>query len=504
MRREPQHEAETVAGGGRPRGRRAALAVCLGLAFLGGCAVGPDYTPPQTPAPESWASQDTAAAAPLSVATPQPADLVGWWRTFKDATLISLTERAIAANLDVKQAQARIRQARASRGVAAAGFWPTINSNVTYRRSLGSTTAFDSSGGGGGTIPTGVSLEQRNLFQVGMDAAWELDIFGGVRRGVEAAEADSQAAVADLRAVLVTMAGEVGTTYINLRGFQQQLAIARQNLEAQRRTAGITRQRYEAGFVSALDVANAEAQAATTEAQIPLLEAGARDAIYTLGVLLGEEPGALVTELTPAAAIPPTPPAIPVGLPSDLLRRRPDISRAEAQLHAATARIGVAKADLFPKFKLTGTFGLSSNAFSSVTDWSSRFWSLGPTVSWPIFAGGKIVANIELQNAKQEEALAAYQKTVITGLKEVESALTAYAKEQEHYTSLVTAVANNRRAVDLSMKLYVHGKTDFLNVLTAQRALYTSEDALTLSRRTLSTNLVTLYKALGGGWEVTP
>jgi len=501
LQKKPENESGIGAGRG---GQWLALAAWAGLVFLGGCAVGPDYVRPETKMPETWASQDTAAAAPLSTVRPEPAELSDWWRTFQDPLLTSLTERAIKANLDVRQAEARVMQARATKGVAGAGLWPTINSTAQYRRSLGSTSTFDSSSGTGSTVPTGISLEPRNLFQVGLDAAWELDIFGGVRRGVEAAAADQQAAMEDLRAVLVTLAGDVGTNYLTLRGLQQQISIAQQNLEAQRRTADITRKRFEAGFVSALDVANAEAQAATTAAQIPVLEAGAQDAIYSLAVLLGEEPGALVKELAPSQAIPPTPPSIPVGLPSELLRRRPDIRRTEAQLWAATARIGVAKADLFPKFSLTGTFGLSSNTLSDVADWGSRFWSLGPSVTWPIFAGGKIMWNVELQNAKQEEALAAYQKAVLTGLKEVESALTTYAKEQDHYRALAEAVTNNRRAVDLSMKLYINGKTDFLNVLNSQRSLYTSEDALTQSRRSLSTNLVALYKALGGGWEVRP
>jgi NodT family efflux transporter outer membrane factor (OMF) lipoprotein len=304
--------------------------------------------------------------------------------------------------------------------------------------------------------------------------------------------------------VLVTLVGDVGTNYFNLRGFQQQIVIARKNLEAQKKTAQITHKRFAAGFISRLDVANADAQVATTEAQIPRLESQARAAIYNLGVLLGRPPATLAKDLAIESPIPPTPPQIPVGLPSDLLRRRPDIRRAEARLHAATARIGVATADLFPRFNLTGSLGISASDLTKLGNVStSKFWSFSPSVTWPVFAGGRIRWNIKLQDALQEESLAAYEKTVLTALRDVETALVAYAKEQERRRSLAEAVISNRQAVDLAMKLYVAGKKDFLNVLTAERSLFVNEDALTESTRTLATNLVALYKALGGGWEKT-
>jgi NodT family efflux transporter outer membrane factor (OMF) lipoprotein len=248
-------------------------------------------------------------------------------------------------------------------------------------------------------------------------------------------------------------------------------------------------------------VANAKAQVATTEATIPVFESSARAAIYSLGVLLGLEPAALTQDLAKAAPIPPTPPAIPVGLPSELLRRRPDIRRAEAQLHAATARIGVATADLFPKFNLAGTFGLSANDFAKLGKFTSNFWSWGPSVTWPIFAGGRIYYNIKVQDALTEQALLTYEKTVLTALKDVETALVAYAKQQETHKSLSEAVVNNRKAVDLATQLYLAGKSDFLNVLIAQRSLFATEDALAQSTTTVDTNLIALYKALGGGWE---
>jgi NodT family efflux transporter outer membrane factor (OMF) lipoprotein len=322
-----------------------------------------------------------------------------------------------------------------------------------------------------------------------------------VRRNIEASTADMQAAMEDRRDVLVTLAAEVGTNYVNLRGSQQQIDIARKNLQAQRHTAEITRKRFQAGFVSGLDVASAQAQVATTESQIPALESAAQGAIYSLSVLLGREPAALLQELTAETPIPPTPPEIPVGLPSQLIRRRPDIRRAEAQIHAATARIGVATADLFPKFSLTGSFGLSSTDLNTLMNWSSRAWSFGPSINWPIFAGGRIWWNIEVQDALQEQTLITYEKTILIALQDVETALVAYAKELERHKSLSEAVENNRKAVDLAMKRYVAGKTDFLAVLLFQGTLYQSEDALVQSTRNLTTDLIALYKALGGGWE---
>jgi NodT family efflux transporter outer membrane factor (OMF) lipoprotein len=379
--------------------------------------------------------------------------------------------------------------------VAGAPLLPEVTASAIYQKSQGSSEAL-----GGGAVATVAGV--RELFQVGLDASWELDIFGGTRRSIEAATADLRAAVEDRRDVLITLVGDVGTNYINLRGFQQQIVIARKNLAAQKKTAQITHKRFAAGFIGRLDVANAEAQVATTEAQIPFLESQARAAIYNLGVLLGKEPAVLEKDLAIESPIPPSPPQIPVGLPSDLVRRRPDIRRAEARLHAATARIGVATADLFPRFNLTGSLGISSSDLTRIGNLStSKFWSFSPSVTWPVFAGGRIYWNIKLQDALQEESFAAYEKTVLTALRDVETALVAYAKEQERRRSLTEAVVSNRQAVDLAMKLYLAGRTDFLNVLTAERNLLVSEDALVQSTRTLATNLVALYKALGGGWE---
>ncbi len=339
------------------------ISVVLVLAAAG-CAVGPDFKQPDTETPAAWSSLDAFGKPQASTAIAGPAALAAWWSIFNDPALTGLVEKALAANLDLKIAEARVRQARAARGTAFAGLWPSLNSSASYLRSHESSPgASDTAMGTGATAPGQVRTD---LFQAGLDAAWELDIFGGTRRSIEAADADLLAAEDNRRSVLVSLAAEVGTTYISLRGYQQQLAIARKNLASQLRTAGITRKRYEAGFANALDTANAEALAASTQSQIPLLESAERQAIYSLSVLLAREPAALQLELSPEAPLPQVPQQVAVGVPSELLRRRPDVRSAEAQLHAATARVGVAVADFFPRFSLAGSFGLRGDEWQTL------------------------------------------------------------------------------------------------------------------------------------------
>lgn len=467
------------------------LSLCL--IMVAGCAVGPDFKPPEMPVPATW-----AGAAPSPATTAAEKDLARWWSVFDDRRLASLIEQAVESNLDLKFAEARIRQARAARGVAESFLGPTLDATASFQRSETSVSPTSDRGGSG----SDTLRVTTNQYFAGFDAAWELDIFGGVRRSIEAADAEVQASVETRRDVLVTLTAEVARNYIDLRAFQQRITIARQNLQAQKHSAKLTRQRFEAGLASGLDVANAEAQAATTAAVIPLLEASARQAIYSLSVLLGREPAALLQELAPALSIPTAPPSAPLGVPSDLLRRRPDIRQAEAGVHAATARIGVAEAELFPRFFISGSVGLKSSELGSWFDWSSRLWSFGPSASWRVFDTGRVRSDIAQQEALQEQSLIVYQKTVLTALQEVEAALISLRKEQEHRKALVDAVAFNRKAVDLSIRLYTEGQTDFLSVLQAQRALFVTEDALVQSTQTVSTTLVALYKALGGGWDL--
>lgn len=464
----------------------AAICGVLICAFTG-CAVGPDYTPPQMPTPEHWSGQGLV----LDARPVDHAQTVNWWKAFGDPTLDALVERAVAGNPDLHGARARIRGARSARLGAASGAWPSVQSKSGYTHNRSAAA----SGPGGA-----VSVES-NLFQTGLDALWELDLFGGVRRSVEAADAELQASIEDSRDVLVTLAAEVALDYIDLRGTQEQLLIARRTLEAQRRTAELTRSRFGAGLAGALDVARADALVATTAAQIPALETTVRQTIYAISVLLGEEPAHTLDELLEPCPIPPAPPELPVVLPSELLARRPDIRRAQAALHAATARIGVATADLFPRFNLIGSAGFQGAKFNDWLKWSNRVWSVGPTIDWQLFTAGKVRSNIEIQKAARDEALSTYKKTVLAAFQEVENALVAYAGERERYKALQESVASNRRALDLARRLYTEGMTDFLDVLEAERSLYASEDALVESRRTLSRQVVALYKALGGGWE---
>jgi NodT family efflux transporter outer membrane factor (OMF) lipoprotein len=409
--------------------------------------------------------------------------VTNWWTVFKDPILETLVIRAVATNLDLKLAESRVRQARAQRAVTAGALWPSLDASGDYRYSRQNS-----------------ALNPGNLYQMGLDASWELDVFGGTRRAVEAATADLKASIEDRRDVAVTLTAEVALSYLGLRGLQQEIAIAKENLDAQLHSVEITRQRFRGGFIGKLDVANAEAQVATTRSQIPVLEASARQTIYALSLLLAREPSALVDELSSAGVLPLTPPEVPMGLPSDLLRRRPDIRRAEAQLHGATARVGMSTSELFPKFSLTGSLGTLGAKPSSLVNWSNPVYSVGPTVTWAIFRAGAILAQIRVQNALEEQALINYQKAVLTALNDVEGALVAYVREQQHRQALTEAVAANREAVRLATQLYAQGETDFLSVLIAQRALFTAQDSLVQSERAVATDLVTIYKALGGGW----
>jgi NodT family efflux transporter outer membrane factor (OMF) lipoprotein len=451
--------------------------------------VGPDYAKPQTAVPAQWSE------------TPEPGIASGepqveptrWWAVFNDPQIDSLVQRAVASNKDLQAAEARIREARALRSIATAGAYPAVAASGAYTRSRDSGNT-DSSRSGG--------VDDEDLFDAGFDANWEIDVFGGVRRSVEAASADVSASEEDYNNVLVTLLAEAVRNYIELRGSQLRISIARENIGSQEQTLELAQARLEAGLGSELEVAQARAQLATTEAQIPALETSMKQSIHRLGVLLGQPPGTLLDELSTSEPMPAAPPEVPVELPSELLRRRPDIRQAERELAAQTARIGVAVADLFPRFFLTGALGLQSANLSDFVSSGSRFWSIGPSFSWPEFSAGRIRANIKLQEIRQEQALISYEQVVLTSLEEVENALVSYGKEQAARRSLAQSVESNRRSVEISNELYAKGLVDFLNVLVSQRALYQSEDALAQSDQRVLTNLAALFKALGGGWEI--
>ncbi|HEX7230578.1 MAG TPA: efflux transporter outer membrane subunit [Candidatus Binatia bacterium] len=466
------------------------------LCFLAaGCSVGPDYRPPETATPGAWQE------AQQSGVDTQAGDLTEWWKEFKDPLLDSLVERAVKSNLDLRIAEARVREERATLAATAAGLWPTLDVSGSYSRNRASQNAIGSPTQGAVVAPTGARQLENNFYKTGFDSSWEIDVFGGTRRQIEGAEAILQASIEERRGVLVTLLGDVARNYIDLRGLQRRLEVAQENLRAQQDTLGLTRVRFDAGLASDFEVAQSEGEVATTAAQIPTLQSALKQAAYRLDVLLGTQPGTTWDELARTAPIPALPPEAHVGLPADLLRRRPDIRSAERQLAAATAQVGAATANLYPRFSLLGNIGLQS---ISASDWitaQSRFWSIGPTISWPVFDAGRIRATIEIRNAQQEQALKQYEKSVLTAFEDVENALVNYGNEQIRYRSLLEAVAANRRALEMANDLYIQGLVPFLNVLDAQRTLYATEADLAQSEANMAANLVALYKALGGGWE---
>ncbi len=462
-----------------------------GLAGLAACAVGPDYRPPAPGSAAAWSSPvagglDTASSAPAS-----------WWASFNDPELDTLIERAVKSNLDLRVAEARLRQARAVRGGTAADFWPEIGANAAADRAkqsehqplIGSLP-----------LPPNFPFEY-SVFQAGFDASWELDVFGGKRRAHEAATADWQAAIEARNDALLSLLAEVARNYVELRGTQQRLSIANRNLKQQQEQLELTRARLHGGVATELDVAKSAALLDGVRAEIPPLETARRAAMYALAVLLAMQPGELVAELSAPGALPIAPPVVPIGLPSELLRRRPDVRRAERQLAAETARIGVAKAEWFPKISLTGDFGVESTKTSNWFDAGSRFWSIGPSLQWNALDFGRVRAQVRAQTAVQEAAFASYQKAVLNSLQEAENTVVAYAQEQIRHQALAETLADNQRSLELADSLYAHGRVNFLDVLDARRALYQADDQLAVSDQSIALDLIALYKALGGGWE---
>lgn len=461
--------------------------------LLSACTVGPNYVKPDPAMPPSWSSE---LAGGLKEG---PSALAQWWKQFNDPMLDSLIDRAVESNLDLRIAQERVREARSLRTIEAAQGLPTINAGGSYstNRSSRNSSGFE------GLEEFGVSSGSRDfeLYQAGFDAGWEIDVFGGIRRSVEAADATIQATEDRRRDALVTLLSEVARNYTELRSFQRRLEIAQSNIGSQRDALQLTETRFNAGLVSELDVAQARALLATFESTVPVFDSGALAAMHRLAVLLGQQPGTLKAELSPSSPIPGTPPEVPVGLPSELLRRRPDIRAAERDLAAANARIGQATAELYPRFFITGDIGLSSTKFSNFFDSNSVFWGLGPSFTWSLFSGGRIRANIQVQDSRTQQALAGYDQTILLAMEEVENAMVRYSREQVRMISLAEAVDANLRAVDLSNQLYTRGLTAFLNVIEAQRDLFVTQDQLVQSEGAVTSNLIALYKALGGGWE---
>ncbi|HUI05982.1 MAG TPA: efflux transporter outer membrane subunit [Verrucomicrobiae bacterium] len=474
--------------------RKTALVCLLTVGLAAGCAVGPNYHPPKLNTPANWSEPQRGGATNSSV------EVVEWWKTFHDPELDSLIQRAVAANHDLRVANGLLLEARALWTGALWNLGPTINAGAGYTdaRQARNSLPFK------GSVTNFTYLFHTDLYDAHFDASWEIDVFGGKRRALQYAGAEVAAVEEYRRDTLVSVLAEVARNYIEVRNSQQRLDIVRDNIAAQQGALDLARARFNSGLTSELDVRQAEVVLATTQSQVPSLETALRQSVHRLGVLTGQQPGALSGELSPHQPIPAPPPQVPVGLPSDLLRRRPDVRRAERDLAAATANVGVQTAELFPKFSLTGLGGFQS---FSASDWfvpGGKYWSAGPSVTWRILDYGRVRSQIKAASAQADQSLVVYEKTVLTALEDVENALVAYANEQARYQALSDAVAANRHSLELANERYRSGLTGFLNVLDAQRSLYQTEDQLVDSQSAVSTRLVALYKALGGGWQTEP
>jgi multidrug efflux system outer membrane protein len=458
---------------------------------LASCTVGPDYQKSTDEAQTAWSSRTMDGLTDSSAAASS------WWTSFNDGELNSLVQRAIKANLDLRVSEARLRQARAVRGMSVADFGPTVDTTASAARQLQSKNQPLI-----GSLPLPANFPfEYDVYNAGFDASWEIDLFGGKRRALEAATAEWQGATEARNDVMLSLLAELARNYVELRGGQRRREIAVRDSSLQAEAVSLTRARFQSGVTNELDVTRAAALLAGTEAAVPPLDTAVRKSMYAIAVLLDRHPGELVAELSPALPVPPVPPEIPIGLPSDLLRRRPDVRQAERQLAAETARIGVAEAEWFPKFSLTGDVGVES---VNATKWfvpGSLFWSVGPSVQWRIFDFGRVRAEVQAQTAVQEAALATYEKVALIALQEAENAVMAYAREQNRHAALVVEVEQNRRSLAMADALYTKGRVNYLDVLDARRSLYQSDDELAVSDQAISVDLVTLYKALGGGWE---
>ena len=451
---------------------KAKAAAFLLLFGLGGCAVGPDYTPPAIAIPDRWGA--TAERRPA----PKPAE---WWRQFSDPALNRLVEEAVAGNLDVAQAKARIREARAAREQAVGALLPDL-------------------GAGGSATRSRSAQVTRNSFRAGFDTSWELDLFGARDRALEASTYGVEVAFDDLDDVLLTLIGDVTATYVEARGLQARIGLARRTARAQRETEALTRSRFQAGDISAIDTARATAQAASTEAQIPSLEAALAQAQHRLAVLTGRPPVALAGMFDRAAAVPATPAPPRAGIPAQVLLRRPDVRAAERRLAQATARIGQAEAARYPAVSLTGNLSTSALKLGDLARNSAIGWSFGPSLSVPIFNGGELAAAVDAARARRDQNDSVLRLTVLTALQDVEDGLVGLRQERIRLARLTEVARASAEAARLSRSLYGAGSTGFLDVLDAQRSLLSAEEALIQSRVALATRFIALNKALGGGW----
>jgi len=472
------------------RQTRAGLAIraLLLLALASGAKV-----TAQGPESRAWTAKSVRGTS-----TEQPPN-ADWWNSFHDEELTRLIHRAVENNLDLRLAAARVDEARAARGVTKSALYPSVGLTTSAERLRERVPVFNPD-----TNTAAFHPVELNNFQVGFDSAWEIDVFGRIRNEVKAASANVRSAEENRRDVLLALLGEVARSYADLRGFQLRLEIAERNIQTQEDTVHLTEARAAAGLATQLDVSRAVAELETTNAVVPSLRSAISASIHRISVLVGQEPGALQRELEASGPVPVVPPEVPVGLPSDLLKRRPDVRRADDEIAAAAANVKGAKADYFPKFTLFGSAGRQATQLHDLSLSLGNFFAVGPAISLPIFTGGRIRSNVAVQNSRWKQAQILYQSTVLNSLEETENALVNYSQEQERRDRLQAAVSQNQTALELSRELYTSGLGDFLAVLDAQRQLYGNEDLLAQSQTAVTTNLIALYKALGGGWESFP
>lgn len=449
--------------------------------LLGGCAaVGPDYRkPPKIDTAPGWSKADDPAFLPSTES------IKNWWMLFNDPLLNELIEAASKNNLDVRVAMASVAEARAELGIINGDKAPMVGVGGEAVRS-------------DGLDPAG-SVDTR--YTTGVDATWEIDLFGQIRREVEAATADYQATEEQLNDVMITLYAEIARTYLTIRALQASLVAATGNIESQKQVVDLTEKRFKHGLSTDLDVSQAKRTLALSEAKVPPLKINLSEAINTISVLIGQPPGELNDRLDKVQPVPLPEGPVTVGVPSNLLRQRPDIRKAERQLAAQVARIGVAKGELYPKLSLNGSFNYSAANAGSLFSGGNSAFSFGPSLRWNIFQGGKIKNLIKAEDARTLQALFIYERTVLNALNEVENSMTAYLEQQVQFEAQKRAQASARRSFDLSTSLYKQGLSDFQNVLDAQTALFDTENQVAAARGQTAVNLVAIYKAIGGGWD---
>lgn len=464
---------------------------CYSLLSLGGCVMGPDFKTPETPLAAHWAN--TPSQSGHSGTAESPVDL-RWWDSFGDAQLSALVREAQTRNFDLQMAASRLEQSRAMRRQVAADTLPAVDGSAGYSRSRNSQRGLND--------PSGKEGKQAfNLWNGGFGISWEADLWGRVKRSVEVADASVHMAEEDRHAVQLLVIVQTAQDYIELRSTQQGLAVVEQNLHIAQRSLELTRLQLKEGVATDLEVSEAAAQVAEIQARLAPLQQHSAQLINALSLLLAREPRALQAQLSTPANVPSYTATVPIGLPSELAERRPDIRRAQAQLHAATAAIGVAEADFYPRITLSGNMGFQALQLSDLGSWGSRSFAFGPGLSVPLFEGGRLKGALQLQEGRQQEAGIGFQKTVLRAWHEVDDALVAYQANQRRRDSLLQAVAHNQRALDSVHQQYTQGTVDFLNVLTVQNALLANQAALVDSTAQVSLSLVDLYGALGGGWQ---